>query len=282
MGILGIILIIVVVALIAEAQSDEKKRKSSSTKKSTAKPLTQVEIFERKQAQKAAQQEIRAKHREELKKKIQDSATASVEATAAARAENRLVVDPDSAEKAMEIAMARYLGIKDARLTPVGPDGGIDIESKSALAQVKYFQLGAKVGRPDVQRLLGAVQQRGTASNQLLVLFFAFGSSPFTAAAIEAADTTKVALFSFNNAGEIFPANKIASELPLVDSAAQEKAHAVWKARQDLKSKNAKPRAGSTCICGGTLVVRQRRSDGRRFLGCSRYPKCGTTHAYSR
>jgi hypothetical protein len=282
MGILGIIIIVVVIVLIAEAQSDDKKRKSSSTMKSTARPLTQIEILERKRAQKEAQQEIRAKQREELKKKIQESATASVEATAAARAENRLVVDPDSAEKAMEIAMARYLGIKDARLTPVGPDGGIDIESKNALAQVKYFQLGAKVGRPDVQRLLGAVQQRGTASNELLVLFFAFGSSPFTAAAIEAADTTKVALFSFNNAGEIFPANKTASEIPLVDSAAQEKAHAVWKARQDFKSTNTKPRVGSKCICGGTLVVRQRRSDGKRFLGCSRYPKCGTTHAYSR
>jgi hypothetical protein len=37
-------------------------------------------------------------------------------------------------------------------------------------------------------------------------------------------------------------------------------------------------REGETCECGGTLVTRTRRSDGRRFLGCSSYPRCRRTH----
>jgi hypothetical protein len=31
---------------------------------------------------------------------------------------------------------------------------------------------------------------------------------------------------------------------------------------------------GASCHCGGTLVRRARRSDGRQFLGCSRFPTC--------
>jgi hypothetical protein len=34
---------------------------------------------------------------------------------------------------------------------------------------------------------------------------------------------------------------------------------------------------GSPCTCGGVFVVRSRRSDGARFLGCSRFPKCRNT-----
>ena len=38
-------------------------------------------------------------------------------------------------------------------------------------------------------------------------------------------------------------------------------------------------RVGSPCPCGdGTMVERRRRSDGERFLGCSRYPQCRRTH----
>lgn len=31
------------------------------------------------------------------------------------------------------------------------------------------------------------------------------------------------------------------------------------------------------CTCGGHLVERRNRSDGSKFLGCSRYPKCKNT-----
>jgi hypothetical protein len=41
------------------------------------------------------------------------------------------------------------------------------------------------------------------------------------------------------------------------------------------------PSEGGACECGGTLVVRTRRSDGHRFLGCSAYPRCRRTHAVS-
>ena len=35
--------------------------------------------------------------------------------------------------------------------------------------------------------------------------------------------------------------------------------------------------AGEVCKCGGTMVQRERRVDGAKFLGCSRYPKCRRT-----
>jgi hypothetical protein len=38
-------------------------------------------------------------------------------------------------------------------------------------------------------------------------------------------------------------------------------------------------RAGDTCVCGGVLVARVRRSDGHTFLGCSSYPNCRRTFA---
>jgi hypothetical protein len=35
--------------------------------------------------------------------------------------------------------------------------------------------------------------------------------------------------------------------------------------------------AGQPCPCGGELVVRTRRADDARFLGCSRFPECRRT-----
>lgn len=36
-------------------------------------------------------------------------------------------------------------------------------------------------------------------------------------------------------------------------------------------------RAGERCLCGGTFVVRRRRADGVRFLGCGNFPDCRET-----
>jgi hypothetical protein len=38
-----------------------------------------------------------------------------------------------------------------------------------------------------------------------------------------------------------------------------------------------RPEVGGQCPCGGTVVHRSRRADGRPFLGCSRFPACRRT-----
>lgn len=45
-----------------------------------------------------------------------------------------------------------------------------------------------------------------------------------------------------------------------------------------MPSDHASPRCPK---CSGEMVLRQRRSDGRRFYGCSSYPKCTGTRPYS-
>lgn len=50
----------------------------------------------------------------------------------------------------------RKNGYPDARLTPPGADGGIDVASRKAVAQVKHHL--KPVGRPDVQRLYAVAQ----------------------------------------------------------------------------------------------------------------------------
>jgi len=37
------------------------------------------------------------------------------------------------------------------------------------------------------------------------------------------------------------------------------------------------PSSAGPCICGGTFVLRHRRSDGRPFYGCSTFPRCRQT-----
>ena len=39
------------------------------------------------------------------------------------------------------------------------------------------------------------------------------------------------------------------------------------------------PEASQACSCGATMVMRQRRSDGSPFWGCSRFPQCRQTRA---
>ncbi len=282
MSLFAVIVIVVVVFMIAN-NSTQKSKQSTSNSSKSVNPSSARELEARRQAFAAERKEAAAKHRQDLDDQVTAAASANFDAVALARREKRLVVDANSAEKAMEIAMGRYLGIKDARCTAPGPDGGIDIQSGRALAQVKYFPSGAKVGRPDVQRLIGAAYQARRKNKSTLVLFFAFGTTPFSGVAIEEANNTNVALFSFNEAGEIFPANTHAVSLPLADSDAQARAHALWTAKENLNS--AKPssgRSGSRCKCGGNLVSRRRHSDGKRFLGCSEYPRCTETKAIGR
>lgn len=82
----------------------------------------------------------------------------------------------------------RRLGFKDAKTTTAGADGGIDVESAAAVAQVKHWKQA--VTRPDVQRLNGA------APANTARLFYA--ASGFTRDARLFADEQKIALFVYD------------------------------------------------------------------------------------
>jgi hypothetical protein len=86
-------------------------------------------------------------------------------------------------------AWMRHWGYADATAEPGGPDGGIDVRATGALGQVKNRP--SQVGRPDIQRLLGAAMDHPGAE-----LFF-FSAGGFSTAAIEEANRRGIALFTF-------------------------------------------------------------------------------------
>jgi HJR/Mrr/RecB family endonuclease len=79
-------------------------------------------------------------------------------------------------------------GYRDARLTKAGADGGVDVESSGALAQVKHHAKPVRL--PEVQRIYGiAVAERKKA--------LIFGSAGFTPAAQEWANRHGVECYRF-------------------------------------------------------------------------------------
>lgn len=99
----------------------------------------------------------------------------------------------------------RQLGFGDASVTNGGPDGGVDVRSSTAIAQVKcWFR---PVGTPDLQRLFGA---RGH-QQHLKMLFFA--RSGYARGAISYATDHEIALFTFDDEGHFSPVNDHARTL---------------------------------------------------------------------
>jgi hypothetical protein len=96
----------------------------------------------------------------------------------------------------------RWLGHRDARKTPSGADGGVDVISETALAQVKH--LAKPVSRPELQKLVGADERAGRA------LYF-FSSAGYTRQSLEMADRMGIACFSLRSSGHVDPANPIAA-----------------------------------------------------------------------
>lgn len=78
-------------------------------------------------------------------------------------------------------------GYLDAQRTPTGPDSGIDVQAKGAVAQVKATT--SPVGRADIQRI------RGVAHDGREAIFFSLGG--YSAGAVEWAEDAGVALFQF-------------------------------------------------------------------------------------
>src|SRR3954471_22071540 len=98
----------------------------------------------------------------------------------------------------------RHLGFADARCTPAGTDGGVDVRSREAVAQVNA-QL-TPVGRREPEALYGVPRSAGRRP-----LFFSLMS--YTAAARTWADEVGMALFRFDHAGMVAPVNPPAETL---------------------------------------------------------------------
>src|SRR5699024_214113 len=102
-----------------------------------------------------------------------------------------LLLDWQEAEAAAAEHM-KFLGFIDAQRTSSGADGGIDVESSEAAAQVKFH--ASPVGRPDIQRL------RGAAHEYRIGIFYSTGG--YTREATHYADEAGVALFQMNLYGQ--------------------------------------------------------------------------------
>jgi len=109
----------------------------------------------------------------------------------------RLIRTPQDAEQAACLWM-QWFGFKDAKVTPAGADGGIDVESEGAVAQVKLE--GVPTGRPKIQALFGIASQKG-------VLGMFFSLSGYSQHALDFASEVEMPLFTFNLQGEPEPAN---------------------------------------------------------------------------
>lgn len=122
----------------------------------------------------------------------------------------KYIIDAHEAELRAADNLKRW-GFSDAVATTGGTDGGIDVRSKRALAQVKWK--GGATGRPDCQRLVGA---RGNGTEQL----FFFSASGYSAQAIEYADQVGMALFTYDPVGAVEAVNPAARRV--LESAGQQ------------------------------------------------------------
>lgn len=119
-------------------------------------------------------------------------------------------IDSWQAAERNAAAWMRHWGYSDAQVTAGGADGGVDVRSARALAQVKFE--AAQVGAPTVQRLVGA---RGLAHHQSLLFFSGAG---YARPAVEYADMMGIALFQYRLDGSMVPVNGAASAV--IDQAA--------------------------------------------------------------
>lgn len=91
-------------------------------------------------------------------------------------------------------AHMRQLGFEDAEVTPPGADGGLDVVDPGGFAQVKHHS--QPVGSPALQQLIGIGEARDG-----IACFYSL--SGYTRAAIEVAEASEVALFSYSIAGAV-------------------------------------------------------------------------------
>lgn len=123
-----------------------------------------------------------------------------------------LITTPKQAElNAAEVL--RSWGYIDAVSPLHGADGGIDVRSSQALAQVKFRSV--KAGRPEIQNLWGAA----AAEMPKALLFFDFkGYSP---QAVEYANQMGIGLYVYDQTGRVTPVNDTARRLMAVSTSAK-------------------------------------------------------------
>lgn len=109
----------------------------------------------------------------------------------------------DAEENAVE--WTRYLGFRDARRTPAGADGGLDIIGTGVAGQVKANMQGT-ISRDRIQALVGAAGRR-----QLQCVFYSL--SLYSKPATEFAEAASVALFLFAYDGHVTPVSPAATRL---------------------------------------------------------------------
>jgi len=97
-----------------------------------------------------------------------------------------------------------FLGFSDAKLTKNGPDGGVDITSSRALAQVKME--ARPIGPSVVQAIFGVSRLH----EKRAIVFAQMG---FSVAAEKFADQANVCLFEFDLQGAVRPVNRHAKGL---------------------------------------------------------------------
>ncbi len=115
---------------------------------------------------------------------------------------SRIPADPYDAE-CLAAEWMHWAGYHTVGLTGRGSDGGVDVVSREAVAQVKYTN--SAVSRPNIQQLHGVASQQEKQS-----LFFA--RSGYSRAATEWARQVGMALFVIE-AGDISPVNHLAREI---------------------------------------------------------------------
>lgn len=107
----------------------------------------------------------------------------------------------------------RIWGYLDAASPLHSADGGIDVRSTRALAQVKFRS--SKAGRPEIQNLVGAA----AGDNSKALLFFDFkGYSP---QAVQYANQMGVGLYIYDQTGKVTPTNDAARRIMAVSPGAR-------------------------------------------------------------
>lgn len=124
--------------------------------------------------------------------------------------------------EALAANLLSSLGFHNERVTPSGPDAGVDAVADGAVAQAKHQQ--QVVGAPVVQALYGVAQSRGAQG-----VFLA--SSRYSPAAVRFAEDTGVALYVFDDAGTVTARSSRAEAL----IQAAQKQDSTWSSRMKVR-----------------------------------------------
>ncbi|MBO3742712.1 restriction endonuclease [Actinoplanes flavus] len=107
------------------------------------------------------------------------------------------------AAEELAVRHLRDLGFHDARTTAGGADGGVDVVATGAVAQVKHW--AKPVGQPALRDLFGVAQASAATA-------FFYSRSGYTPAALEWANATGIALFTYTLDGQVQACNAAGHE----------------------------------------------------------------------